>query len=163
LRTWRCSRERIRVTDVRALGVLPAVAVVALAAALGAQARVGTGLGLRSDVPPYMSSTASKNVTVLVVIDDGGITIHKFRQAGAGSGASLETLEGPVPRGDLVTFNVYNHGKTPHNFAIFGKTTAALKPGRTTHLYFAVKAPGRFLYRSTLDRGKSFQGYLTVQ
>ena len=63
-----------------------------------------------------------------------------------------------------MTFNVYNHGKAPHNFAIFGKTTAALKPGRThTNLHFAVKAPGKFLYRSTLDKGKSFQGYLTVQ
>lgn len=139
-----------------------AVTAAALAAALGAQARVESGLAPRN-VPPYMSASTSKNITILVLIDDGGITIHKFRQSGAGSSASLETLEGPVPRGDLVTFNVYNHGKAPHNFAIFGKTTAALKPGRATHLYFAVKAPGRFLYRSTLDRGRSFQGYLTVQ
>jgi hypothetical protein len=137
-----------------------AIAAAALAGALALAP--GATAGARN-APPYMSSAPSKSVTVLVVIDDRGMTVHKFRQSGSGSGASLETLDGPVPRGDLVTFNVYNRGKSLHNFAIFGKTTPALKPGKRGHLYFAVKSPGRFLYKSTLDKSKAFQGYLTVR
>jgi hypothetical protein len=149
--TRRCSAGSVRAAS---------AAVIAAAAAL-AGACVATA-AVR-DTPPYMTAAPSKSVTVLVVIDDGGITVHKFRQAGAGAGASLETLAGPVPRGDLLTFNVYNRGKSAHNFTIFGKATPTLKPGRNAHLYFAVKSAGRFLYRSTLDRSKAFQGYLTVQ
>jgi hypothetical protein len=147
-------------SDTGSLCARGAIGAAALTAAL---ALAPGAMAATRNAPPYMSSAPSKSVTVLVVIDDGGISIHKFRQSGSGSGASLETLDGPVPRGDLVTFNIYNRGKNLHNFAIFGKTTPALKPGKKGHLYFAVKTPGKFLYKSTLDRSKAFQGYLTVQ
>jgi plastocyanin len=154
-----------RKADVRTAGarwVIGALATAAaLSLALAAQTAVASPVAER-DNPSYMSPTPSKNVTVLVVIDDRGIAVHAFRQAGAGSGTSLETLTGPVPAGDLVTFNVYNRGKKLHNFTIFGKSTPTLKPGKTGRLYFAVKAPGRYLYRSTMDKTTAFKGYLTV-
>src|SRR5262245_28947349 len=88
------------------------VTVAMLVLPVAASARIASSL----DDPPYMSSAPSKNVTVLVVINEGGITLHAFRQSGVGSGASLETLTGPVPVGGLVTFNVYNRGKKLHDF-----------------------------------------------
>jgi hypothetical protein len=155
--------ERCDVSNTKAVIAIGA-AVIAISLAGGLTARGGvTTNQLRSNAPPYMTPTPSKNVTALVVIDDKGITHHTFRQLGEGSSASLETLPGPVPLGNLVTFNIYNRGKSVHNFAIFGKKTATIKPGRNTHLYFKVTSQGKFLYQSTLDKSKAFQGYLTVR
>jgi hypothetical protein len=137
--------------------VLGAVLVAsALVAALGARAAT-------QNAPPYLSPTPSNSLTVLVVIDDKGITATAFRQLGTGNSSSLETLKGPLPHGNLVTFNVYNRGKSLHNFMVFGKKTPAIAPGKNAHLYFKLGSAGRFAYQSTLDKSAAFHGYLTVK
>src|SRR5216684_2398453 len=94
----------------------------------------------------------TKRVTVLVVIDDKGIKLHPFVGIGSDSdlGQNLQVLLGPIPRGDYVSFNVYNYGKKPHNFTIFGKKTPLLKPGGKAHLFATAIVRGSFPYKSTL-------------
>jgi hypothetical protein len=136
------------------LGIL--ALACALLMAVGAQAA-------RQNTPPYLSSTASKNLTVLVVITDAGITTTAFRQLGVGDSSTLETLKGPLPHGNVVTFNIYNRGKNTHNFMVFGKKTTVISPGRLAHLYFKLGSAGKYPYQSTLDKSAKFRGYLTVK
>jgi hypothetical protein len=133
-------------------------ACFAIAGAVAASA----GGALRN-APPYLSPTPSKNLTVLVVITDRGISTTAFRQLGAGTQGTLETLKGPLPAGNLVTFNVYNRGKGRHDFKIFGKKTAAIPPGKIAHLYFKLGGAGKFAYQSTLDKSAAFRGFLLVR
>jgi hypothetical protein len=119
-------------------------------------------LGASRNAPPYMTADPSKNLTVVVVITDGGISASAFRQYVAGDSSSMETVKGPLPSGGLATFNIFNRGKKAHDFSIFGKKTPKLAPGRTAHLYFKLGAAGKFPYRSTLDASKTFRGFLTV-
>src|SRR4051812_31593491 len=117
-------------------------------------------------------TTAPNNkVTVLVVIDDKGITVHSFvglgnqglgQKGSENEPASLQALLGPIPRGDFLSFNVFNRGKKLHDFTIFGKKTPPIKPGRKAHLFAQAVRRGSFQYRSTLDRSRSFRGYFTV-
>ena len=37
-----------------------------------------------------------------------------------------------------------------------------LKPGQKAHLFVTAVTRGRFFYRSTLDEGKAFRGYIVV-
>jgi hypothetical protein len=118
------------------------------------------------------TTAPSNKVTVLVVIDDKAIKVYSFVALGkevnnpgkdAGNDpSSTQALHGPVPRGDYLSFNIFNRGKKVHNFTIFGKKTAAIKPGRKAHLFAQATTRGSFLYRSTTDRGKGFRGYFTV-
>lgn len=99
---------------------------------------------------------------MLVVITDTGISTSAFRQLGAGTQETLETLKGPLPAGNVVAFNIVNRGKVRHDFKIFGRKTAAISPGKIAHLYFKLGTAGKFPYRSTLDTSKTFRGFLTV-
>ena len=105
----------------------------------------------------------AKKVTLVVIINDKGVNAAAFLQSGVAPSVTLNPLAGPIPRGDYVSVNVFNRGGKTHDFTIFGKKTKPVKPGGKAHLFVAAVKRGKFLYRSTLDRGKSFQGYLTVQ
>lgn len=104
----------------------------------------------------------AKKITLVVVINDKGLNLAAFTQLGVPPAATLSPLAGPVPRGDYVSVNVYNRGSKAHDFTIFGKKTRPVKPGGKAHLFVAAMKRGKFLYRSTLDQGKAFQGYLRV-
>jgi hypothetical protein len=110
------------------------------------------------------TTAPTKRVTVLVEINDKGLTLHPFVGVGTESdlGQNLQVLVGPVPRGDYLSFNVYNHGKKPHDFTIFGKKTPPIKPGKAAHLFAAATVRGSFPYKSTLDKGKAFRGSMTI-
>jgi hypothetical protein len=104
----------------------------------------------------------SKRVTILVQITDQGMKLTKFQQMSNQSSPELVVMRGPVPRGDYVAINVINAGKKAHNFVFLGKKTKWIKPGRTAHLFLTALTRGSFPYRSTLDKGPKFRGYVTV-
>jgi len=132
------------------LGVAAALASAAVAA-----------LALSSTAFARPATTApTKLVNMLVLIDDKGISLHLFN--GRDSGSTLDTMSGPIPRGDYITINVYNRGRRKHNFTLFGKKTPSIKPGGKAHLFAIAVSRGRFPYRSTLDRETPFRGYVTV-
>lgn len=108
------------------------------------------------------TTNPSKKITLVVVVNDRGLVLSAFTQLGVAPSITLNPLTGPVPRGDYVSINVYNRGSKAHNFTIFGKKTPAVKPGGKAHLFVAATKRGKFLYRSTLDQGRAFQGYLHV-
>jgi hypothetical protein len=139
----------------------PALAVAVVAALIFS---AGSLAGPKTTAP-------SNKVTVLVLIDDKGIKVHRFvqlgnevqnPQAGESEASSIQTLLGPVPRGDYLSFNIFNRGKKVHNFTIFGKRTPPIKPGRKAHLFAQALTRGTFPYRSTLDKSKTFRGTFTV-
>ena len=48
-------------------------------------------------------------------------------------------LPGRVPRGDYLSFNIFNRGMKVHDFEMFGKKTPALKPGGHAHLFVSAR------------------------
>jgi hypothetical protein len=108
------------------------------------------------------TTVPSKKVTILVLIDDRGMTVTKFQAMSDSSNPELLVLRGPVPRGDYVAINVINRGKKAHDFVFLGKKTKRIEPGRTAHLFLTAVTRGSFPYRSTLDKGPRFRGHLTV-
>jgi hypothetical protein len=102
----------------------------------------------------------TKYRTVSVVLTDKGIKLAVYFLTYTHEG----NVAGPalIPRGDYVSFTVVNVGKKRHNFTIFGHETAALRHGQKTHFSIAATIRGRFPYASTLDKGKTFHGYISV-
>ena len=132
---------------------------------------VSVALVSASAVRANVETTAPSNkVTVLVVIDDKGIRVNSFVQLGnetpgkdeENEPSSMQALQGAVPRGDLLTFNVFNRGKKVHDFTIFGKKTPPIRPGRKAHFSAQAVVRGSFAYRSTLDKSRAFRGYFKV-
>jgi hypothetical protein len=76
---------------------------------------------------------------------------------------SVNVFQGArAPRGSEVIFLITNWGKKRHNFAVFGKKTALLKPHQTAKITVFALARGEFPYRSTVDKGSRFRGMFTV-
>jgi uncharacterized cupredoxin-like copper-binding protein len=55
-----------------------------------------------------------------------------------------------VPHGK-VTFEIRNDGRTAHDFAIDGRTSMTIEPGKTTTLTVTFTRAGRYPYRCTID------------
>jgi hypothetical protein len=144
----RATQEKDRYVKVRAL-----VVAFALAAAMTFSA--ASLAGSKTTAP-------SNKVTVLVLIDEKGISVHKYVSVSGSKGAEVTFMPGAVPRGDYLSFNVFNRGTKVHDFTILGKKTPPIKPGHQAHLFTTALARGNFLYKSTLDKSKSFRGYLAV-
>ena len=112
------------------------------------------------------TTAPSRKVTVLVVITDKGITVSLFAGVvyanGNNEDNALMALPGRVPRGDYLSFNIFNRGKRAHDFEMFGKKTPAIKPGGHAHLFVSALRRGDFRYQSTLDKNKAFRGFVTV-
>jgi len=108
------------------------------------------------------TTAPSKYVLVSVVISDKGMIVRSYATTSTNKFAQDLTVISVVPRGDYLSFNVLNLGKKRHDFAIFGKRTPVIKPGGKAHLFFAALVRGHYRYRSTLDAGKSFRGYIVV-
>jgi hypothetical protein len=126
----------------------------AVAAMVAALALCGGSLaGLATTAP-------AKSVLVEVLITDRGIVTAMWVASLTHNGLLVQS--GPIPRGDYVSINVLNRGKSVHDFKVFGKRTPPIKPGGKAHLFFRVMQRGTFPYRSTLDKGKSFRGFFSV-
>ncbi len=68
----------------------------------------------------------------------------------------------PFERGDLISFNVTNKGRKPHNFSMMGKTTKAIPPGKFRNtVFYNLSRRGKYFYRSTLDR--NLRGHIIVE
>jgi hypothetical protein len=141
--------ERI---EIRRMKVRVLVLAVAAAMTLPAVALAGP-----------KTTAPSKKVLVSVVIYDKGLVIATYGMIPTNKFAHELVPVNIIPRGDYISFAVLNRGKKVHNFTIFGKTTPSIKPGGKAHLFLTAMSRGNFLYRSTLDEGKSFRGYLTVK
>jgi hypothetical protein len=105
------------------------------------------------------TTAPTKTILVSVVITDARMVVALYQLDSIGQ---YVPFVGAVPRGNYLKFNVLNHGKKPHNFAVFGKKTRLLKPGGKAHLFKQTNVRGKFPYASTLDRGKRFRGSITV-
>jgi hypothetical protein len=111
------------------------------------------------------TTTPSKKVTVMVLINDQGIKAYLFAAALGVDGQpepNTSMAVTGVPRGGYVSFTVFNRGKKVHNFTVFGKKTPQIKPGGQAHLFSPANTRGAFTYQSTLDKGAAFRGTLTV-
>ncbi len=101
-------------------------------------------------------------VIVYVTETDKGTT-YTMWQSIVEEGEPTLLVANALLRGEVVTFQVTNKGKHPHNFAAFGKKTKTLKPGGKAHFSIALIHRGKFSCRSTLDKGKpAFAGVLKV-
>ena len=63
---------------------------------------------------------------------------------------SFKLSKRSVPVGTTVTFKVVNKGKIGHNFAIAGRTTKLLNPGRTATITVKFAKKGTFAYKCTV-------------
>jgi hypothetical protein len=108
------------------------------------------------------TTTPSSRVTIVVRITDRGITPLSAFAALSTTVVQAMPQASRVPRGDYVTFNVFNEGKRPHNFTFLGRRTPIIRPGGRASFNVYLKRRGTFRYASTVDRGKKFGGILTV-
>ena len=97
-----------------------------------------------------------------MVISDRGMIVRSYTTTSTNKFSQDLSVITVIPRGDYLSFNVLNLGKKMHNFTILGKRTPAIKPGGKAHLFLTALVRGNFLYRSTLDKGSSFRGYIAV-
>jgi hypothetical protein len=109
------------------------------------------------------TTAPSANVVVLVLINDRKIAVFRYQEV-LTPDSELVPLRSyqPVPRGDHLTFNIFNRGKKPHDFVIFGKATPLIRPGHKAHLSVTATVRGNFRYGSRSDKGKAFSGFLTI-
>jgi hypothetical protein len=102
----------------------------------------------------------TRYLLVVVAINDQGIKIGFY--SGTRTHDGYVAVPSQVPRGDYLSFQIFNKGKKLHNFTVFGKKTKPIKPGGKAHLNSAAMVRGNFTYGSTLDKGKAFHGSLNV-
>jgi plastocyanin len=76
--------------------------------------------------------------------------------AGKPSEYAFKLSRTSVPPGTVV-FEIVNRGKVKHNFAIAGKKTPVLAPGKSAKLTVVFKQAGSYTYSSSI-RGQSAQG-----
>jgi plastocyanin len=110
------------------------------------------------------SSTTAPSRRILIVVritDQGFRPLAQFSLAEGGN-LKINPAAWRIPRGDYATFRVFNEGKRAHNFTILGRETGTLKPGARAKFNIYFKTRGNFRYSSSLDRGKKFQGFLSV-
>jgi hypothetical protein len=106
------------------------------------------------------TTVPSRFVQMTVIIRDTGMLVGYA--SGSQSHDNNYPLYGPVPRGDTLTINIRNIGKKTHNFVIAGQKTKLIKPGKTAHILIRAVVRGIYPWGSTTDKGKPFQGSLTV-
>jgi hypothetical protein len=101
-------------------------------------------------------------VFVYVNITDTGIRIV-FLGPDIISGQQNLFPVSKIFRGQWAAFQVHNLGKKPHNFAVLGKKTPTILPGRSARFFVSFLRRGAFPYASTVDAGKAaFRGVLTI-
>jgi len=104
---------------------------------------------LASAAPAFATTGPGQRVNVTVLIDEK----NGFRM----------TDQARMYRGAIVTFQVYNNGTKPHNFALLGRKTKLIKPRKWGKFTVTLLTRGRFPFQSTLDKGRpGFKGYYEV-
>jgi hypothetical protein len=101
---------------------------------------------------------------VFVTLTDKGIHYTMFDEIETGGQVGLVPARGAGLRGEVAIFRVQNKGKKPHDFALLGKKTGRISPGRRGSFALVLLRRGSFPYQSTLDRGKpGFRGLFIVR
>ena len=99
--------------------------------------------------------------SVVVTISDRGIAMGVFTVVETGQ--YIELASHAAARGLTGEFTIRNQGKKPHNFALLGKKTNAIRPGGSATFALVFLSRGSFPYQSTLDKGKKgFAGVFNV-
>jgi hypothetical protein len=131
--------------------IRPKAALLTAAVALFAGASVGAASA---------TTTPSSTLLVEVVISaKGGVVVGKYASSATHDG--LIPLGGPIPRGDFLNFHIFNRGRLPLAFSVFGRK-ASLKPGASGHFNVLAVTRGTFAYRVTFAGGKSVHGSMIV-
>jgi hypothetical protein len=139
-------QERLLSMTRRALLIAAFAALSFSAAAIG---------GVRTTAP-------ATSATVFVLISDQGIRVSAYSETLSANSPTLGMLRGAIPRGDVLHFEVLNRGKKLHDFVIFGKKTKVLKHGQRAKFRILATSRGKFPYMSTLDKGKTFRGFVSI-
>ena len=110
----------------------------------------------------HATTAPSKRVVAIVRITDTGLKLWKYIGSASSPTLDLETMPGPIPRGDYLSITIVNTSKKIENFEILGRRTAPIKPGHKAHLFIALLTRGTFSYGSTVEKATSFHGALRV-
>jgi hypothetical protein len=101
---------------------------------------------------------------VYVTLSDKGIRYAMFDVLQTGGQVGLVPARGGGTRGEVAIFTVKNTGKKPHDFAVLGKKTPALRPGRKSVFSVVLLRRGSFPFQSTVDKGNpGFRGVFVVR
>jgi hypothetical protein len=124
-------------------------------------------LVLGSAAPAFAVERTTQPGTTLrvyVTLSDKGIKYTMFDTLQTGGQTGLVPARGGGVRGEVAIFTVRNAGQKPHDFALLGKKTPALRHGRKSVFSLVLLRRGRFQYRSTLDKGRpAFRGVFVVR
>jgi len=116
-------------------------------------------------VVPLASATTMPTKTVLidVVYFPSHMVVAQYQGETLGNGTpGYQAFVGTIPRGSYLKFIVINRSKKVHQFTAFGKTTKKIKPGAKATFNKYAKARGKFPYRDTLQKGKTFHGTFVI-
>jgi len=101
---------------------------------------------------------------VYVTLSDKGIRYAAFDVLQTGGQVGLVPARGGGTRGEVAIFTVKNTGKKAHDFALLGKKTPALRPGRKSVFSVVLLRRGSFPFQSTIDKGNpGFRGVFVVR
>jgi hypothetical protein len=101
---------------------------------------------------------------VYVTLSDKGIKYTMFDTLQTGGQTGLVPARGGGIRGEVAIFTVRNTGQKPHDFAVLGKKTPALRHGRKSVFSLVLLRRGSFPFQSTLDKGRpAFRGVFVVR
>jgi hypothetical protein len=125
------------------------VLAAAVALVFSATSLATTGPGSRVDV--YVHITDKNFITELLTQSDyrGGQEMYL-------------TAPTEVVRGEVARFDILNVGKKDHNFSVFGKTTAMLKPGGKATILVPLVTRGQFPYVSKGKGTPTLRGVFLV-
>jgi hypothetical protein len=116
-------------------------------------------------VVPFASATTLPTKTVLIdiVYFPTHMVVAQYQGETLGNGTpGYQAFVGSIPRGSYIKFIVINRSKKVHQFTAFGKTTKKIKPGGKATFNKYAKARGKFPYRDTLVKGKTFHGTFVI-
>jgi len=133
----------------------------------GRLAAAGSLVAAALAAPSYAAVRTTQPGTTLrvyVTLSDKGIRYAMFDVLQTGGQTGLVPARGGGTRGEVAIFTVRNTGKKAHDFAVLGKKTPALKPGRKSVFSVVLLRRGSFPFQSTVDKGHpGFRGVFIVR
>jgi hypothetical protein len=108
------------------------------------------------------TTAPSGDYTALVRITNKGLKLFDFVGYNDAPFTDLVPTSGPIPRGVYMSVTIVNDSGRAQRFTLLGKTSPTIGPGHKGHLDVTLTRRGHFSYGSTLEKGASFHGVLTV-
>lgn len=105
----------------------------------------------------------TKTVLIDVVYFPQRMVVAQYQGETLGNGQpGMQVFVGSIPRGSYLKFIVINRSKQVHQFTAFGKTTKLIKPGAKATFNKYAKVRGKFPYRDTRSKGKTYRGTFVI-